>query len=432
MNSKPILYLSCLLLLAGNLFAQVPSPAPVQKMPILVQGATIHVGNGQVIEKGDIRIENGKITYIGASQQVGTTDAEVIRAEGKHVYPGLILLNTVLGLTEINAVRATVDEQEVGQINPHIRAIIAYNTDSEVIAVTRSNGVLLAQVTPQGGLVSGTSSVVQLDAWNWEDAAFKTDEGLHINWVSMFQRPNFFAGETVVKKNERRKEILQQADNLFKEAYGYTQISNPTPINARLEAMKGLFDGSKKLYIHAERAKEIMEAVKFAQDNKVKEIVIVGGLESYMITDFLKNNNIFVILNHTFNLPSRTDDDIDLPYKMPYLLQKAGVKYAIGYEDNHTQARNLPFAAGLAVGYGLSKEEALISITLSPAQVLGIADRTGSLEKGKDGTLIISEGDVLDMRTSKVTHALIQGRKVNLDDKHKRLYQKFKNKYDNK
>ncbi|TAH21171.1 MAG: amidohydrolase [Cytophagales bacterium] len=432
MNSKSILYLCCVLFLAGNLLAQVPSPAPAQKTPILVQGGTIHIGNGQVIDKGDIRIENGKITYIGASQQASTTDAEVINAAGKHVYPGLILLNTVLGLTEIGAVRATVDEQETGQINPHVRSIIAYNTDSEVIAVTRSNGILLAQVTPQGGLVSGTSSVVQLDAWNWEDAAFKTDEGLHINWVSMFQRPNFFAGETAVKKNERRKEVLQQADNLFKEAYGYAQIINPPVINARLEAMKGIFDGSKKVYIHADRAKEIMEAVKFAQDNKVKNIVIVGGIESYMITDFLKNNNISVILNHTFNLPSRVDDDVDLPYKMPYLLQKAGVKYAIGYEENHTQARNLPFAAGLAAGYGLSKEEALTSISLSPAQILGIADRTGSLEQGKDGTLIISEGDILDMRTSKVTHALIQGRKVNLDDKHKRLYQKFKTKYDNK
>lgn len=432
MNSKSILYLCCVLLLASNLLAQVPSPAPAQKMPILVQGGTIHIGNGQVIEKGDIRIENGKITYVSASQQVSTTDAEVINATGKHVYPGLILLNTALGLTEINAVRATVDEQEVGQINPHVRSVIAYNTDSEVIAVTRSNGILLAQVTPQGGLVSGTSSVVQLDAWNWEDAAFKTDEGLHINWVSMFQRPNFFAGETAIKKNERRKEILQQADNLFKEAYGYAQLSNPTPVNARLEAMKGLFDGSKKVYIHADRAKEIMEAVKFAQDNKVKNIVVVGGMESYMVTDFLKNNNISVILNHTFNLPSRVDDDVDLPYKMPYLLQKAGVKYAIGYEENHTQARNLPFAAGLAAGYGLSKEEALMSISLSPAQILGIADRTGSLEQGKDGTLIISEGDLLDMRTSKVTHALIQGRKINLDDKHKRLYQKFKTKYDNK
>lgn len=432
MKQKTILYFTCLLLLAGNILAQAPSPAPAQKMPILVQGGTIHIGNGQVIEKGDIRIENGKITYIGASQAVSTTDAEVIRAEGKHVYPGMILLNTVLGLTEIDAVRATVDEQEVGALNPHVRSIIAYNTDSEIIPVTRTNGILLAQVTPQGGLVSGTSSVVHLDAWNWEDAAYKTDEGLHLNWISMFQRPNFFAGETAIKKNEKRKESLQQADVLFKEAFAYTQISNPNPVNARLEAMKGLYDGSKKLYIHTDNAREIMEAVKFAQGNKVKNIVIVGGYESYMITDFLKTNNISVILNHTFNLPVRVDDDVDLPYKLPYLLQKAGVKFAIGYEGTHSRARNLPFAAGLAAGHGLSKEEALTSITLTPAQILGIADRTGSLEKGKDGTLIISEGDVLDMRTSKITHALIQGRKINLDDRHKRLYQKFKNKYENK
>jgi imidazolonepropionase-like amidohydrolase len=430
MNLKSILYLCGLFFLTSSLFAQAPAPAPAQKMPLLIQGATIHIGNGQVIEKGDIRIENGKITYIGVSQQVSTMDAEVIRADGKHVYPGLILLNTVLGLTEINAVRATVDEGETGGITPHVRSIIAYNTDSEVIPVTRSNGILLAQVTPQGGLVSGTSSVVQLDAWNWEDAAFKTDEGLHINWVSMFQRPNFFSGETTIRKNERRKEILQQADNLFKEAYGYAQIANPSPINARLEAMKGLYDGSKKLYIHTDHAKEIMEAVKFAQDNKVKNIVLVGGYQAYMITDFLKNNNIAVILNHTFNLPQRIDDDVDLPYKLPFLLQKAGVKFALGYEENHTQARNLPFAAGLAAGHGLTKEEALTSITLSPAQILGIADRTGSLEKGKDGTLVISEGDILDMRTSRVTHALIQGRKINLDDRHKRLYEKFKNKTD--
>jgi imidazolonepropionase-like amidohydrolase len=428
---KTILYSFFCLILANGALAQVPSPAPAQKMPILIQGATIHIGNGQVIEKGDIRIENGKITYVGASQAVSTTDAEVIRAEGKHVYPGLILLNTSLGLVEIAAIPATVDDEETGNLNPHVRSIIAYNTDSEMIYPTRSNGILFAQVTPQGSFVKGSSSVVHLDAWNWEDATVKTDIGIHINWIPMYQRPNFFLGETAFKKNEKRKEQLQQADKFMKDAFAYCQIANPNPINLRFEAMRGLFDGSKKLFIHADNAKEIMEAVEFAQENKVKNIVIVGGAESYMITDFLKNNNVAVILNHTFNLPSYNDDEVDLPYKLPSLLHKAGVSYAIGYEENHTRARNLPFAAGVAAGYGLTKEEALMSITLNAAKILGVDNQIGSLEVGKDGSLIICEGDVLDMRTSIVTYAFIQGRKVNLDDRHKRLYKKFKDKYDN-
>jgi imidazolonepropionase-like amidohydrolase len=432
MNLKTILYALFCFCIINNLFAQVPAPAPSQKMPILIQGATIHIGNGQVIEKGDIRIENGKITYVGASQAVSTMDAEVIRAEGKHIYPGLILLNTQLGLVEISAVPATVDDSETGNLNPHVRAIIAYNTDSEIIPPTRSNGILFAQIVPQGSLVMGTSSVVQLDAWNWEDAAIKTDIGIHIAWVPIYQRPNFFLGETAFKKNDRRKETLQQADKLMKDAYAYSQIANPNPINLRFEAMKGLFDGTRKLFIHTDNAKEIMEAVEFAQENNVKQVVIVGGRESYMITDFLKNNNVSVILNHTFNLPSRIDDDVDLPFKLPFLLQKAGVNYAIGYEDNHTQARNLPFAAGLAVAHGLSKEEALMSITLNAAKIAGVDDRIGSLEKGKDASLVICVGDILDMRTSIITHAFIQGRKVNLDDKHKQLFKKFKEKYDNK
>ena len=411
---------------AASLWAQhVPAPAGPQFQPVLISGATAHLGNGQVIEHSLVAFEEGKITFVGqVTVGRGFPGHRVIEATGLHLYPGLIATNTSLGLTEIGAVRATRDQAETGSLNPNVRALIAYNTDSEILPTVRSMGVLLAQITPAGGTISGKSSVLQLDAWNWEDAAYRPDEGIHLNWPNRFR---FRFRTRRVEKNKDYEKDVRELKAFFAEAQAYLQTPDPETTNLKFEAMRELFEGSATLYIHADLAAEIEEAVEFAREFHITP-VIVGGRESWMVADFLAENQVPVILEGTQNLPRLPDEDIDQPFKTPAMLQEAGVLFAIAGSGNWAQ-RNLPFQAGQAVPYGLEREQALQAITLNPARILGIAERTGSIEVGKDANLILCQGDLLDMRSSKVLHAFIQGREINLDNKQEMLYRKFKSKY---
>jgi imidazolonepropionase-like amidohydrolase len=424
-------YFTISLLLLGmtlRSMAQTPTPAQEQQKPVIVRNATIHVGNGSVIEQGTLIFEKGKITVVEKNAATNVPDAQVIDATGKHVYPGLIVPSTTVGLTEIDAVRATRDYQEVGDFNPHVRSLIAFNTDAEMLPTIRYNGILLVQATPRGGIISGTSSVMELDGWNWEDAVHKADDGIHLNWISMY-RYNW--REQMLEKNPERAKKLEEIEKFFTDALAYFQTLSPSPINLRFEAMKGLFDGSKNLYIHVEEAKEILESVQFAQKFGVKKIVLVGATEAHRITAFLKNNNIAVLLNRVHSLPNRPDDDIDLPFKIPSILQKAGILVGLNYEGDMEAmgSRNLPFTAGTAAAYGLNKEEALAMVSLNTAKILGIDNRVGSLEKGKDATLIICSGDLLDMRGNQVEMAFIKGKQIELTSKQTELYQRYKKKY---
>ncbi|WP_299289909.1 amidohydrolase family protein [uncultured Mucilaginibacter sp.] len=408
------------------------SPAKPQSKPVLITGATIHVGNGQVIENGYIAFDKGKITAIGSGTAPNASFSEVILANGKQLYPGFICPITTLGLVEFESVRATIDDEETGDVNPNVRSLIAYNTDSKVIPTVRSNGILLAQPTPEGGLVSGQSSVVQLDAWNWQDAAYKTDIGMHLTWpiarAARTRRGPQAAGAAAQETPaDRAQRVIDELSKYFSEAKAYAEMAKPKVANLRFEAMKGLFNGTKMLFVNAEGAKEITQAINFAKKYGIKE-VIVGGNESYLVTDVLKDNNVPVILRETQRLPDKDEDDVYLPYKLPKLLQDAGVLYGltgIGF----WRQRNLPFEAGEAVGYGLTKEQAVQMITLNNAKILGIDKTTGTLEVGKDATLFISKGDALDMVTLNVDTAFIQGRNINLDNLHKQLYKKFAGKY---
>jgi imidazolonepropionase-like amidohydrolase len=428
---KKILIFGGLLLSTVLTYGQATiSPAKPQSKPIIITGATIHVGNGQVINNGYIAFNKGKITAIGEGSAPNTSGAEIINATGKQVYPGFICPVTTLGLIEVEeGAKGTVDNEETGELNPNVRSIIAYNTDSKVIPTVRSNGILLAQPTPEGGILSGQSSVVQLDAWNWEDAAYKTDIAVHLTWpvIRTGGRRRMVQAATPQESPEERKlKALDAINSLFSQAKAYSEMK-PEVVNLRFEAMKGLFNGTKKLFIIADGAKEIIEAVTFAQKLGV-QAVIVGGKESYLVTDVLKNNNVPVIIRETQTLPARDEDDVYLPYKLPKILQDAGVLYGltgIGF----WRQRNLPFEAGQAVGYGLTKEQALTMITLNNAKILGIDKTTGTLETGKDANLFISGGDALDMITLDVDAAFIQGRNINLDNLHKELYKKFSDKY---
>ncbi len=430
MNLKP----TFLLAIFATIFTlettaqNVPVPAPAQTQPILITNATAHLGNGQVIENSYIAFSNGKITFVGnMAVGQGFPGHQIIDAAGKHLYPGFIAPDSELGLQEIEAVRATTDSREVGSLNPNIRSIIAYNTDSEVTPTVRSMGVLMAEITPSGGRISGQSSIVQLDAWNWEDAAYSTDFAMHLSWPSASR---FNWRESRMEKNENFANDLRELDDFFQQAKAYGENQVPATPNLRFEAMQGLFDGSKKLFIHTNSATGIQEAVLFAERLQLKP-TIIGGKDAWMVTGFLKEHDVPVIFATTQQLPSREDDDIDQPFKTPAMLQAAGLRWCFAH-DGFWKQRNLAYQAGQAVGFGLAYEDAVRALTSSTAEILGIGKTVGTIEVGKDATLFISEGDALDMRTSKVTRAFIQGRDIDLDNKQEMLYRRFQQKYKSK
>lgn len=434
-NMKRYYILGLCLLVLTTLRAQDDVyPARPYHGRLFITGATIHVGNGQVIDNGSIEVNDGKIVRVGTDVTPGGGDAKVIDAKGKQVYPGLILPVTDLGLREIaSGARGSDDFRELGDLNPSMRAIVAYNTDSKVINTLKANGILLAGVTPQGGTISGSSTVVQLDAWNWEDAAYKMDNGIHLNLPSFLARPRRFGGGRFGAQNlpDPTREALNKVEEIktfFREAKAYLEEPAHKETNLKFEAVRGLFNHSQRLFVHGDQVKQMLIAVDFVKEFGF-DVTIVGGSECFLIADLLKQNHISVILEQMHNLPDTEDDDINQPFKNPAVLQKAGVLYCINDEHEETRYRNLMFNAGVAAAYGLTKEQALQAITLNTAKILGIDDRTGSLEAGKDANIVISSGDILDMRTSNIEHAFIQGREVSLENKQTQLYHRYMTKY---
>ncbi len=406
-------------------------PAPKQSGVTVITHTTVHVGNGTTLTNATVAFENGKITGVGnVAVPAGAT---VIDGTGKHVYPGLILPTSDLGLREISSgVRGSNDYAEIGENNANIRSIVAYNTDSKIIGVLRENGILLAGVAPQGELIEGQASVVQLDAWNYEDAAYKWDNGLYINMPSLmarrggrmaFMRPGP-AGDPVKAAMDK----IETIKTFFTDAKAYYQEKTHAVNNLKLEAVRGLFEGKQKLFVRANEVKQILLAMDLAKSFGFK-LVIVGGTEAYQIADLLAENNVQVILDRQHSLPSMEDDDVDQPYKTPAALQKAGVLFCLNDTHDQSRFRNLAFNAGTAATYGLTKEQALSAVTLNAAKILGIEDKTGTLETGKDANILIVNGDLLDMKSSVIGQAFIQGRNVSLDNKGKQLYERYKHKY---
>jgi imidazolonepropionase-like amidohydrolase len=406
-------------------------PAAKQKGVTAITHTTVHIGNGTTLTDATVSFENGKITGVGnVAVPAGAT---IIDGTGKHVYPGLILPTSDLGLREISSgVRGSNDYAEIGENNANIRSIVAYNTDSKIIGVLRENGILLAGVAPQGELIEGQASVVQLDAWNYEDAAYKMDNGLYINMPSLmarrggrmaFMRPGP-AGDPVKAAMDK----IETIKTFFTDAKAYYQEKTHAANNLKLEAVRGLFDGKQKLFVRANEVKQILLAMDLAKSFGFK-LVIVGGTEAYQIADLLAENNVPVILDRQHSLPSMEDDDVDQPYKTPAALQKAGVLFCLNDTHDQSRFRNLAFNAGTAATYGLTKEQALSAVTLNAAKILGIEDKTGTLETGKDANILIVNGDLLDMKSSVIGQAFIQGRNVSLDNKGKQLYERYKHKY---
>ena len=412
--------------------AQIPTPGAVQSKSTVITNVTIHVGNGQKIENGAVAFVDGKITEVVdlSSGSIDHTKYErSIDGKGQHLYPGFIVANSTIGITEVEAVRASNDFREVGKYKPNVRSIIAYNTDSRVTPTVRTNGVLMGQCVPRGGRVTGTSSVVQYDAWNWEDAIVKEDDGIHLNWPNQYARSGWWAEPGPTSKSDVYDREVVEVREFFKKAKAYNEGS-ATEINLVLKSMAGLFAGNQTLFVHCNTSKEITEVVHFTKEMGISKLVIVGGKEAVLVADLLKENNVSVILSRVHAIPSTEDSDIDEMYKMPAKLEEAGVLYCIDYSGDMEAmgARNLPFTAGTAVAYGLDYEKAVQSITLNAAKILGIDDQYGSIEVGKSATFFLSAGDALDMRTNDVVHAFIDGRELDLDNHQKALSRKYSEK----
>ena len=423
-----------ILFLLSLIFSSDQVPAAEQDHPILIKGATIHTVSHGILENAEIIFDRGKIIDVGY-QLSAMYRVERVDASGKHIFPGLISAGSTLGLQEIGAVRATRDYAEVGSLNPNVRANVSYNPDSELIPISRSNGVLLALSVPRSGLVSGMSSLMMLDGWTWEDATLKHPVGLHLFWPSMDQPKK--------KREEKKKEhdkkdsklkAIQKVDDLVQEARAYLKLKENNSASykhdLRLDGMLPVIKGDIPVFIHANEVRQIEAAVYWA-DRQNLTMVLVGGKDSWRVTDLLKERDIPVIYTQTHSTPMRRFESYDQAFITPSQLYEAGVKFCISNSESPFQTphiRNLPYHAAKAASYGLPFEEALRSITLSTAEILGMADQAGSLEAGKDATFFIADGNILDVRTE-VTAAFIQGKQIDLNDRHKMLYTKYQEKY---
>jgi len=411
-----------------SLFSQ-QTPADSQTQSILIYNAYIHVGNGDVIENGSIGFKNGVIDFVGSKANMDNYQ-KTINANGKHVYPGFIATNSTLGLAEVDAVRATRDEDEIGDFLPHIRAAIAYDAESKIIESMRPNGVLVAQVTPRGGTISGSSSIMQLDAWNWEDALIQNDEGIHLNWPNPYSRGRWWLGEDPsLKINKNYSTNIKKVSTFFENAQVYSK--NQIPVHLPYQAMSGVFEGNTTLYIHAKDEKQIVDGITYLKKIGLTKIVLVGGNGAVDQLDFLKENNIPVIVSRPHRLPDNEDDDPKAAFKIASQLVNSGLLVSIDVSGSmeRMNTRNLPFYAGSFAAYGLDKEEALQLITLNSAKILGINDKLGSLEVGKHATLFLSKGDALDMRTNIIEHAFISGRELSLETHQTELWKRYSKKF---
>jgi len=423
---KRILYTLLFLCIFHSVNAQTKS--------MLLLNGFLHVGNEKTIESAAVGIRDGKISLVRNALAYSFSREDwdtIIDLKGQHIYPGFIAGNSTLGLTEIDAVRATRDYSEVGEFNPHIRSQIAYNVESKVISTVRTNGILLTQATPRGGQISGTSSLMSTSGWNWEDATILADDGIHVNWPSSLDGGGWWAEPSPKKKNEAYEKEKQSLTDFFAMSKSYVETAQEKRTDLRLNAMSECFVGEKRVYFHADDIQQLLDIIDFAVKFDLKYPVIVGGYDSHLITRKLKDAKIPVMLNRIHSLPENETDAVDLPYRIPALLQEGGVKFCI---QNHGEmeamnTRNLPFQAGTAQAYGLTEEQAIRSISLSACEIIGIGKQYGSIEEGKSATLFISTGNALDIRSNNITLALINGQMIDLTNFQEELYNRYSSKY---
>lgn len=414
--------------------AQVMMPVAPQSQPVVLKGATIHTVTKGTIQNGTIVLENGKITAIGGADVPMPRAAKVVDLTGKHIYPGLIDAYSTVGITEIGAVDVSNDITERGDFNPNARAEVAFNAESRHIGTTRSAGVLVAFSTPDGGVVSGLSSAMSLEGWTWEEMSLKGAAALNVRWPDPNARPGGgFGGEGPGGPNARARqapksyaERVQELKNFFAEARAYrdaVKAGQTVRSDVKYAAMIPALDGQIPVVVAADGVAQMNDAITWAKEEKLR-LVIRGGADAIHVAPRLKAENVPVILTSTMAAPDREYEGYDAVYSLPAKLHAAGVKFAIAGGSGALYSNRLPWDAGVAVAFGLPEEEALKAVTINAAEMMGVADKVGSLEVGKQGTLLITTGTPLDM-TSNIDQAYIQGRELNMMDIQKWFFQKY-------
>lgn len=437
-GAPAILALAAAALLA-SLCVPLPSGAagPVRlesASTIALTQAIVHTVSGPTLENATILIQNGRIAAVGTDFQP-PADAQLVLCQGKHVYPGFIAPNTVLGLTEVMSVSGTNDYRETGEVNPDIRAEVEFNPESELLAVTRLNGVTAALVVPRGGVIAGTSAVMHLAGWTYEDMTVRAPVGLHVMWPNMTPSRAWYETRSEEEQKKAREAALDNLRRAFDDARAYWKAREAEgkagiprhDRDVRWDAMGKALRGEIPVMIHASALNQIRAALRFVDEQKLPRVILVGGADAWRIVDEIKARKIAVICDPTLALPRRTSDPYDEPFTLPAKLAAAGIPFCIGDGGNPFGAantRNLPYQAAMAAAFGLPKEEALKAITLYPAQILGVADRLGSIEVGKAADLVIADGDPLRIVTQ-VLQVYINGKLVPVENRQTRLFYKY-------
>lgn len=419
-----------LLLVALPLHAHNLVPGDKQAQPILLQGGTLHTVSQGTLANTDLLMVDGRIAAIGNNLAV-PANAQILDVSGQHVYPGLMALDTTLGMIELEQARPTNDLREVGNVTPEVLAHHAFNADSDIIPTLRYMGITHAQVVPQGRLINGRSSLMQLDGWHWADALEAGPVALHISWPRVGLNSAWWERRSPAEQRKANAKAYEQLLEVFETAQAYHQgrlAGTQVQVDQRWEAMRALFTGEIKLYIHANDRRQLEQAIEFNRAYGF-DMTFVGARDSWMLAESLAAANIPVIYGHAYGLPSRVDEAYDTAFAAPAVLAAAGVEFAIAY-PGYWDSRNLAFAAGHAVAFGLDYQDALRAITLTPARLMGVAEKLGSLEVGKHATVIVSAGDVLNQLTQNIGYMFIQGRRVDLSNRQLQLYQKYKQRPD--
>ena len=411
--------------------------APPQTAPIVLTNAVLHTVAGPVILGGSLWFLDGTIRAVLAADQkpelpAGSTPI-IIDLQGKHVYPGFVSAHTSLGLEEIGMVRQTVDTDEIGEVTPEALALTAVNPDTTAIPVARSNGILAAAVFPRGGLLPGRASVIQLDGWTNADLAVRSDAGPVVSWPARsFGTPRRGRRTETPREDPATavQKARQQVTDTFTAARAWLKARTADPsiaLDVRHLALVPALRGEVPVFMLADQLEQIESAVLWAAEQNLR-IVIVGGGEALLCTELLKRHKVPVILEGTHKLPRRDDSPYSEAFELPAQLEKAGVRFCIASGADFSQERNLPYQAATAIAYGLDPREALAAVTLRAAEILGVGDRLGSLTVGKDATLLICDGDPLEL-TTKIEQAYVKGRQIDLRNKQTELAKKYRERY---
>ncbi len=402
---------------------------------VLLKGATVHTVSGPSLAKGEVLIEGSRIKAVGVA--VGGEGGRVVELGGMHVYPGLIASSSTLGLIEVDAVRATRDTTEVGQYTPEVGSWWAVNPDSELIPVARANGITHALVVPGGGVVAGRSGLIQLDGWTTEQMTVRAPVGLHVYWPSaeldlVARERGSGRGRSVEEQVRERRLRLRELDEFFLEAAAYGrwrgagQVGEGTGVVPAWEAMGPFVRGERPVFVHADGVREIRAALAWGVERKLA-VVLVGGQEAWRVAGEIAARRVPVIYEGVFTLPGADTDSYADHFRAAGRLHEAGVKVSFGTAGRFeaSSLRNLAYLAAQSVAFGLPEEVGIKGLTLHPAEALGVADRLGSIEVGKEASLVVADGPILDIR-SQVRQVWIAGREQSMESRHTRLYERYR------